>query len=264
MLELSWTRARVTPGPFRETLSKRTPRMSDLTVAEFDLDDLPVRIRSKIRAARYAHPDLGSPCWMWQACKTTAGYGNVGWRGKMVYAHRLVFELLARPILAGLELDHLCRVHRCVNPAHLEPVTHAENMRRGQGGRLCRSKTLCPQGHPYAGENLRVNPRGSRECRTCRRENSRASYASDPEKERARSRAYRGKRDADPVRYAERLRNGREYAASRYADPARYAEIICKQRERSARIRADPVRHAEHLRKKREQCARRRESGGSA
>ncbi|WP_369010576.1 HNH endonuclease signature motif containing protein, partial [Bacillus cereus] len=45
-------------------------------------------------------------------------------------AHRYVYENLSGPIPEGMELDHLCRNPPCVNPDHLDPVTHEENMRR--------------------------------------------------------------------------------------------------------------------------------------
>src|SRR3546814_19356891 len=49
-------------------------------------------------------------------------------------AHRISYELCVGPIPEGMELDHLCRVRRCVNPAHMEPVTHRENVLRGEAG----------------------------------------------------------------------------------------------------------------------------------
>jgi len=66
----------------------------------------------------------------------------------------------------------LCRNRACCNPAHLEPVTRAENVRRGMGGANWAAKTHCPQGHPYDDENTYVNPRGSRNCRTCATESA--------------------------------------------------------------------------------------------
>lgn len=78
----------------------------------------------------------GDGCWTWIGGKTPAGYGCF-WRGHSSRgAHRISYELLVGPIAKGLHLDHLCRNHGCVNPAHLEPVTNAENCRRGVRARL--------------------------------------------------------------------------------------------------------------------------------
>jgi hypothetical protein len=109
-------------------------------------------------------PELG-PCWVWTASLTAYGYGQFGFRKRVVRAHRVAYELSIGPIPQGLELDHLCRVHECVNPSHLEPVTHKTNMSRG----FFRLKTHCPQGHPYDADNTYVL-NGERFCRACRHE----------------------------------------------------------------------------------------------
>ena len=71
-----------------------------------------------------------TPCWVWTAPLTRAGYGRF-WRDeRMVLAHRWVYEQRVGPIEPTLALDHLCLVKPCVNPAHLEPVTREENTRR--------------------------------------------------------------------------------------------------------------------------------------
>lgn len=54
----------------------------------------------------------------------------------MEYAHRLAYERAFGPIPTGMQIDHLCRVRECVNPDHLEVVSHTENVRRGIGVRL--------------------------------------------------------------------------------------------------------------------------------
>ena len=124
-------------------------------------------------------------CWIWQAYTCRKGYGQFKVDGRMVKAHRWSYEHFVGPIPDGLELDHLCRVRNCVNPAHLEAVTHAENVRRGESGKNQRAKTHCPQGHPYAGENLYVYPDGRRNCRTCQS----AHYAHHYARKRAKAAA---------------------------------------------------------------------------
>lgn len=117
------------------------------------------------------NPETG--CWLWTNRLNACGYGTVSAQRKHMLAHRAMYELLVGPIPEGLELDHLCRVRHCVNPAHLEPVDHLTNVRRGQGnGR----KTHCPRGHLYSPENTRIDRRGCRLCKECQRIHGRASY----------------------------------------------------------------------------------------
>lgn len=110
-------------------------------------------------------------CWFW---KRAQGYGYFQMDGKGILAHRLAYELLVGPIPAGLELDHLCGRKNCVNPEHLEAVTHQENCLRGYNHN--RAKETCNQGHLLSGENLAVLPRGTRRCRECARANNRRYY----------------------------------------------------------------------------------------
>jgi hypothetical protein len=69
-------------------------------------------------------------CWRWTATLDRVGYGNIQVRRRTMRAHRASYEAHVGPIPKGLELDHLCRNKACVNPSHLEPVTHSENLRR--------------------------------------------------------------------------------------------------------------------------------------
>lgn len=66
-------------------------------------------------------------CWVWGGALSTEGYGKIGSR---LYAHRVAHEVYIGPIPDGYQVDHLCNVRRCVNPAHLEAVTQQENLRR--------------------------------------------------------------------------------------------------------------------------------------
>lgn len=112
-------------------------------------------------------------CWLWTASTTPKGYGKFSLgrdaqgAQRLINAHRFAYEQVVGPIAEGLELDHLCREKLCVNPDHLEPVTHAENMRR-----MFATITHCPQGHEYDEANLYTRPKGKsggRMCRTCHR-----------------------------------------------------------------------------------------------
>ena len=83
----------------------------------------------------HAKARLSGDCWLWTGAVDAGGYAHFRHDGRTQKAHRVVWELLNGAVPDGLELDHLCNVRHCVNPAHLEPVTHAENMRRARARR---------------------------------------------------------------------------------------------------------------------------------
>jgi hypothetical protein len=126
-------------------------------------------------------PDLG-PCWLWTATTNGApGYGIFrGGEGrdkygsrKWVLAHRYAQTLQNGPIPPGLEPDHLCFVHLCVNPSHLEPVSHRENTLRGDGPSAKQARrSSCVAGHPFD----TVDKAGRRRCSVCDREKEERRY----------------------------------------------------------------------------------------
>src|SRR3990167_644066 len=159
---------------------------TNLTTPTFGDPRLPTRFWAKVHV-------LDNGCWEWTANRLPGGYGifRVGSKldgtRRAALAHRWAYECLIAPIPQGLEPDHPCHNsdvscsgglncphRRCVNPAHMEPVTHRENIRRGRrgdnhAGVYNASKTHCPQGHTYIGRNLYIVPTGGRKCRTCNR-----------------------------------------------------------------------------------------------
>jgi HNH endonuclease len=113
-------------------------------------------------------PAATDECWLWKGKPNGNGYGRFCFGGGgYVMAHRWAYELLIAEIPAGLVLDHLCRNRMCVNAWHLDPVTIAENVRRGRQWES--EKTHCPELHAYSELNTYITPEGHRECRICRR-----------------------------------------------------------------------------------------------
>ena len=120
--------------------------------------------------------DSESGCWIWKGYIQKNGYAKIGSK----YAHRVFYENKNGKIPVGLVLDHLCRVHSCVNPDHLEAVTQKENVMRGVGiTKINKQKTHCARGHLLEGENIKivVRPDGTRrKCKVCDREMKNEKY----------------------------------------------------------------------------------------
>lgn len=114
---------------------------------------------------------MKTECWLWAGSTDRNGYGQRSWHGKNYMIHRLMYENFIGPIPTGMTLDHLCRVPTCINPSHLQIVSHKTNIERGLGiSSINRIKTHCANGHEFTEENTVYYHKQWRSCRQCYRD----------------------------------------------------------------------------------------------
>jgi hypothetical protein len=141
----------------------------------------PPTIAPAVRFWPKVEPEPNSGCWLWTAA-LRHGYGefHVQPRAK-IGAHVWAYADACGPVPSGLELDHLCRVPRCVRPSHLEPVTRQTNQLRGNTFAARHAAAVrCPAGHLYTVENTYTSIRRQRSCRACKNIRRRNPQLVDP------------------------------------------------------------------------------------
>ena len=128
-------------------------------------------VRERLFANLIIHP---SGCLLWAGKRDRAGYGQIRAKGRHRPVHVVMWELYEDPVPSGMELDHVkafgCANRHCASIAHLQPVTHRENVLRGASASAANAiKTHCDAGHEFTPENTYVNSSrpGTRCCRKC-------------------------------------------------------------------------------------------------
>jgi hypothetical protein len=174
-------------SPGRSGRPRRRSRADQHAGTAVDVVVLPARFWKKVDKngpVPPLRPELG-PCWLHQGIPDkVTGYVRCEINRVRDYVHRFAYRALVAAIREGNEIDHQCHnadpscpsnascLHRrCVNPEHLEAVTHRENLYRSPNNPAVKNglKTHCPKGHPYDVANTQVTPNGGRACRACNR-----------------------------------------------------------------------------------------------
>ena len=190
----------------------------------------PLQVRFARKVDQSGGPDA---CWPWTGCRDAYGYGVFAINQRNQRAHRVAYELMVGPIPKGLVVDHICGRRGCVNPAHLDTVTRAENTLRGDGGKIWRERTHCQNGHLFTEKNTTYRHSGSRVCRLCAKDRNRRYEINKIKKSKPLTLADRfwvrvdksgglfecwiwtGTRNADG--YGKTMVNGRQFLAHRVA-----------------------------------------------
>lgn len=121
------------------------------------------RFMSKV----FIEPNTG--CWLWSGNWNHAGYGNFKIKNETKRAHRISYEHFKGPIINELSVAHKCNTRACVNPNHLELLTHKQNCIDRNA-----HKKHCPKGHLFTKENKKSQNKGkSYCCRICANEANR-------------------------------------------------------------------------------------------
>jgi len=119
--------------------------------------------------------DIKTKCWEWKGAKS-GGYGNFVINGKQMRAHRLSYQIFIGELRPKFQINHMCSNRSCINPEHLEQITHAENGSREKANHYNARLTHCKRGHEFNETNTRysIRPNGHngwklRQCKICRK-----------------------------------------------------------------------------------------------
>jgi hypothetical protein len=143
-----------------------SPHSSKDEVSKYRLRGEPIVDRLLFRTS--IPEDRDNDCWVWLGTTNDKGYAQmIGDNGRPIAAYRVSYQEFIGPIPDGMEIDHLCSNRKCINPKHLEAVTHYENILRGGNA----AKEVCIRGHDLSdSDNVYITKDGRRTCNACRRE----------------------------------------------------------------------------------------------
>jgi hypothetical protein len=109
-------------------------------------------------------------CWTWTGSRKQLGHGQISVSGRTEPAHRFSYQMLYGAVDLNLDIDHVCQNAWCVNPGHLEPVTHMENIRRAARPGM----VFCKVGHKRIKSNIYIVRETYELCWECKNNRARA------------------------------------------------------------------------------------------
>lgn len=141
----------------------------------------PIPSMDQLDIERFWDKVLFKDHWIWTSnTNKTSGYGMFKLNDKNFYAHRIAYFLInhKQPPLSH-DLDHTCMIRECVNPDHLELVTHSVNCMRGLQGvkpKFCKKGLHKLQGYNRMVTMIRKNGTEKVNCRECDKLRSKIRY----------------------------------------------------------------------------------------
>lgn len=91
------------------------------------------KVLARVEISAEGGRGLDTPCWLWTGPDSGSGrgggYPRMSLDGATVAVHITMWVIENGPVPPRKQIDHRCSNRRCVNPDHLQMVTHKKNQK---------------------------------------------------------------------------------------------------------------------------------------